>query len=351
MTDSAADRLSALDVLRFAAAMMVFFYHLTWPLPAEAGPHFGLLSTISRFGYLGVNLFFIISGFVILWSAYGRQPLAFVISRFARLYPTFWAALVLTTVILFWLRPDAAPSSAAQFLANVTMVPGRLGYEAVDGVYWTLGTELKFYALVWLLLVIRGVEKVAWWLIPWTALSYCAAAFPDLPLVRSATIFPYGGYFCAGCAAFIIWRNGLRFWGGATFLLNAALSIYLAGDQIVEFVFQPSDVDVAIARTVVLISFGLVAAVALRKLRAPAASWVMALGALTYPIYLLHNAIGKSLWFPLRAPLGDWAALVVTGVLVLGVSWIFVLAFERRAAPAVRRGLTRLLIEKPRKAE
>ena len=61
------------------------------------------ISVVSRYGYLGVDMFFTISGFVVLLSAWGRRPRDFVISRVVRLYPAFWTAVTITAVVVILL--------------------------------------------------------------------------------------------------------------------------------------------------------------------------------------------------------------------------------------------------------
>ena len=56
------------------------------------GTTFPAIANVTKYGYLGVNLFLLISGFVILVSSDGKSPRQFVISRIVRLYPTYWVA-------------------------------------------------------------------------------------------------------------------------------------------------------------------------------------------------------------------------------------------------------------------
>ena len=70
-------RLAELDLMRFVAAASVAIYHWTYRPMTTAGPSetaFGAFQSLSMFGYLGVDLFFMISGFVILWTASNRGP-------------------------------------------------------------------------------------------------------------------------------------------------------------------------------------------------------------------------------------------------------------------------------------
>ena len=71
-------RVPELDLLRFIAASSVVVYHYTdikRIVPGQFVNPIGALQVITQFGYLGVNLFFMIGGFVILWTARGRTPL------------------------------------------------------------------------------------------------------------------------------------------------------------------------------------------------------------------------------------------------------------------------------------
>src|SRR5437763_8186172 len=95
-------RFPELDLLRFLAACAVMLFHYTFRGPQiHAWPaSFLLLSQIFRYGYLGVNVFFILSGFVILLTAYEKDALAFTIARIVRLYPAYWLCVTLTTVAI-----------------------------------------------------------------------------------------------------------------------------------------------------------------------------------------------------------------------------------------------------------
>src|SRR4051812_19156660 len=100
-------RLAALDGLRFLAALAVMFFHYTaaekllWGNPSRL--EFPTMNLLTRYGYLGVQLFFVISGFVILMTAYGRNVEEFVASRFSRLFPAYWVAVLGTFVLQsFW---------------------------------------------------------------------------------------------------------------------------------------------------------------------------------------------------------------------------------------------------------
>src|SRR4051812_29624865 len=96
-----AGRLRELDLLRFVAAAAVMLHHFTGvPAPEWPGGNARSicpgLGEVTRFGFLGVELFFLISGFVILMSAWARRVGDFAVSRFVRLFPAYWVSVLLS---------------------------------------------------------------------------------------------------------------------------------------------------------------------------------------------------------------------------------------------------------------
>ena len=154
-------RLQLLDYGRFAAAFSVLLYHYTFNgfrngKISSIGP-VDFITYVTHFGKIGVEFFFIISGYVIYYSAQNKTPGEFAFSRIKRLYPAFWFAVFFTSLFAFlWGRGTVMEVSAPQILANLTMVPELFGYKNVDGAYWTLVYELKFYLLVFLVLFFQG---------------------------------------------------------------------------------------------------------------------------------------------------------------------------------------------------
>ena len=150
-------RFAHVDTLRAVAALLVFLAHVSErcsPLARApgAGLSFPALARVLNFGRLGVLLFFAISGFVIYASLRGPREHAgrrFVITRFFRLYPAYWLSLALGLLVFWGCRGQTF--GPALVLANATMLPRLLHAPLVLGVYWTLETELAFYALCWVL--------------------------------------------------------------------------------------------------------------------------------------------------------------------------------------------------------
>jgi peptidoglycan/LPS O-acetylase OafA/YrhL len=152
-----------LDGLRGIAALSVLLMHYTGNYDLLFG-HTVPPAFIHPYGGHGVQLFFIISGFVILMTLdRSKTVLDFAVSRFARLYPVYWVAILLTFLVVaaFGLTRNTVQDPLVA-LTNVTMIQGFLGYPDVDPVYWTLQVELQFYVLMGVLVALRLRRWIHW---------------------------------------------------------------------------------------------------------------------------------------------------------------------------------------------
>lgn len=148
------ERIPGIDILRGLAAIAVLAFHFTTRFGIVFGHPVAPAFSVP-WGQHGVELFFVISGFAVELSLESRRtPGDFLWSRALRLYPTFWAALGVTFVVVTVFGLPERVASSRDALLNVTMIPESLGAQAVDAVYWTLERELRFYGLVLLLLVL-----------------------------------------------------------------------------------------------------------------------------------------------------------------------------------------------------
>jgi peptidoglycan/LPS O-acetylase OafA/YrhL len=141
-------RYEELDALRGVAALMVLSFHFTIGRPiADIG--FGM-------GYTGVDLFFLISGFVIFMSLdKTKKSSDFVISRVSRLYPAYWASVSFTFLLVvthsFYKNGGINNHLLQQYAGNLTMFQYYLNIPDLDGPYWTMIVEMLFYIVMLLL--------------------------------------------------------------------------------------------------------------------------------------------------------------------------------------------------------
>jgi peptidoglycan/LPS O-acetylase OafA/YrhL len=346
---TAPHRFHELDLLRLVAALAVVAFHYTFrasvshPVLAETGfhdPH-----GIFRYGYLGVDLFFVISGFVILNSSWNKPASSFVASRVARLYPAFWVACTITALVIVFDPNGRFDVSFGQWLVNLTMAPDLFNVNQVDGVYWTLLIELKFYALILVLCVIRMTRiRVLAFAIGWLAVSIWHSLVPLPSLLAQLLIPDWSAYFIAGILFALIAREGWQPRYTAPLAIAYVWCLHLAA----QFADGQSrsyggDLRTGTVTAIVTAIFAVFALIASHKLRARWTAKVAFLGALTYPVYLLHQNVGFVLFNLGNGRVGKWTLAALVLGTVLGLSWALHVLVERRFGPPLSRWVRRRL--------
>jgi len=291
-------RVNEIDLLRFFAALLVVLFHYTfrgYAADALSIMPYPLLAPISKYGYLGVELFFIISGFVILMTASSGSLRSFLISRFVRLYPAFWICCTITFLLTIMIGAPRFSASISQYLVNMTMLSGFVNVPSIDGAYWSLFVELQFYALVALLLIIGRIHQAQRFLILWLMASIALTVIEvrHIGLLRMLLITDYSAYFIAGATYFLIWSQGASITRAATILACWSLAIFQSINRLAA-IDQHYHTTMNGYVTAGLISsfFVLMLLVAIRCTGFWGRNrWLFA-GVLTYPLYLLHQNIG-----------------------------------------------------------
>jgi peptidoglycan/LPS O-acetylase OafA/YrhL len=332
-------RLRELDLLRFLAATAVVLYHFTGfggpgPWPDHAREVFPGLGAVTRYGYLGVDLFFVISGFVILMSAWGRSPGEFGVSRLVRLMPAYWASVLLGAVVYAVFRQGHGVPGLV--VPNLTMLQGGLGVQNVDAVYWTLWVEMHFYVLT---AVVAGIgityRSCLVFMAAWTFGSVVAdeAGSKFLQVMLVPTWSPY---FIAGMVLFMIHRFGptLLLWGYVA--VSYLLALHWGGWR-AEHAFKGADELVAGAAVTGI--FAMMILVATGRLGWVRWRGLTVLGALTYPLYLVHSQLALPLLDALYPGLNRWAALAAVVAASLALAYAVHRLVERPGAVWMRARL------------
>lgn len=345
-------RLHAIDGLRFLAALGVVLYHFTgrrtqvWG--ADPGDVFPVVGQVTMYFTLAPELFFVVSGFVILWTAWGRTVPQVVASRLARVYPAYWAALALTATLLLVIWPEGKRITLGEVAVNATLLQEAFGVRNVDGAYWTLWTELRFYLLMTVFVAIgitrrRVLAFAVLWPVAATLVDLSTSGFwPTLLISR------YAPYFAGGMLLFLIYRDGharlpwALLGGNVALALATTVSPQLA--TLREYTaFEP---DARLVALVVVACFAAVAVAALSPLRRLAWGWLATLGAITYPLYLLHQFWGwwviDSLHDVLPPALTVLAALAVGLALAVAVHRLVEEPTNRPVRRAIESGLTQV---------
>ncbi|MFU2325563.1 acyltransferase family protein [Pseudomonas sp. NFX98] len=288
-------RLKELDLLRFLAAIAVVFFHYAFRGYAKGDMStmpYPLLAEPAKYGYLGVELFFMISGFVILMTASGNSLRVFFISRVVRLCPAFWVCCTITYLVTLAIGQPRYTATLYQYLINMTFLSNLTDVPAIDGVYWSLFVEIQFYLMISILLGFRKIEKIETYLVFWLIIS-ATAEILGFEQLRSILITDYAAYFIAGATFYIIWAKGVT--KTRTFLLLGALALAcytaIVWAELLETKYS-TDYNPLIVCGMIVLFFMTFSLIATNKTGTIGLVNWTALGALTYPLYLLHQMIG-----------------------------------------------------------
>jgi peptidoglycan/LPS O-acetylase OafA/YrhL len=328
-------QLAIIDLLRIFAACAVMFFHLT--SPGIGSPPFPELRPVAAFGWIGVNVFFVISGFVIAYTVKGVSAGEFVWKRFLRLAPALFACSL--AAFAAQLSLGAGLETSVRQLVHTWLLWPRGG--VIDGVYWTLAVEVVFYLVVAALIKVRLIDKgeliASVWLLP--VFAYAFLAMTHLAPIRWTLPVYYAGYFSLGVFLQSWATNGATRLRSAMIGLSVAacwLDLYVRASNWPGHLFWP--VALVWGAAIVVLAAGVRFDRAIW--RRPAPTWLHTLGLATYPLYLLHNVFGRAIATVTYAGTGNrWVALVATILACVGASLAIVVFVE----PRLRRLATNLL--------
>ncbi|WP_210485718.1 acyltransferase family protein [Microvirga antarctica] len=353
MSKSPAGRVSYLDGLRGVAILMVLLFHAfaRWPELVPFGDAFKDVA-LFRVGYIGVNLFFIISGFVILMTLEKCASFRiFITRRWMRLFPAMLicSAIIFITAPLFPERPLGLPV-LRDLLPGLSFVEPMIwervlgGHQGVlEGAFWSLYVEMKFYVVFGLLYFALGrsaaIAAIAGLFVLTLLLAFIGTLMPSaLGLVGPAGKVllllgsEYYGWFAAGALFYLytVEKRSFWLWTGMAIALIAAAA--MAG---------PS-AKIAAVLVTMLFAAPLVSRAAQTILSQRA---LLFLGFVSYPLYLLHEnlmiagmvKLGRVV--PALPPL-LYPVLPIAALLVL--AWVVAVFLEPRVKMALQAGFRRV---------
>jgi len=321
------NRINELDSLRGIAAIMVVFYHYTsryfeiFKLPNIAFYKFS-------FGHLGVELFFMISGFVILMSLENvSNGWEFLKKRFLRLYPSYWVAVFFTFIVVSLIGLPGREINVISGLINLTMLHEFFGFPHVDGVYWSLSVELTFYFLIFLSLFFTKSLFIKWgWIL---LLLLSALVYFNSPSSLSYNIFvlKYYHLFYAG-SLFYAWRKKL--------LSNYLILLLLVLTLVHEYFLHG-----LIFMIPILFFYGLFVALNFNFLKYISNKLFLFFGFISYPLYLIHQNLGYLIIFHLgKFGINYHISLVLAFMSTILLAWLLTKFIE----PVMQKKLKRLFI-------
>lgn len=336
-------RFYEIDLLRFLAAIAVVLYHYTYR-GYNAGNYspiaFHEIGYFTKYGYLGVELFFIISGYVVLLSAQGKTVRQFFLSRITRLYPAFWVACTLTFLVkcFFGTGTDDVNMSPylhagiTQYVFNMTMLQGFMHMDNIDAAYWSLTTEISFYFLVSLLIGYGLLRHIDWALFVWLIFTALPSRF-HMGTAFDSLLFPsYAPYFAAGMLFYLLQQpQGRTKFRYALLSISYLLAIRACKGQTAEFsILFHETFSWEIAAFWVTIFFLVFYLVSFRKINFSKFTWLSWPGALTYPLYLIHSDIAFIAFHRIGHLFNKYVLLCATVVTMLVVAFLIHVFVEKR---------------------
>jgi peptidoglycan/LPS O-acetylase OafA/YrhL len=324
-------RMQLLDYGRFFAAISVIAFHYLFN-----GIHNGKISSIThipevidlvKYGYLGVEFFFMISGYVIFFSAKNRRASQFAVSRAVRLYPAFWVAIIFTSSFAVFWGGEQMAVYPSLILTNFTMVSPIFGRGFVDGVYWTLIFELKFYILVFILLICGAQKKLDHIFLLWPVVIAIAVYYEK-------DYLPYlGSYFCYFSAGAILAmmkerKNVLHY---SSLLLSLYLCVSFSAGKAPELSEAKGIFYSELIIGCIVAMFFMFFIIANSKIGSNLSLYgSRLLGGLTYPIYLIHAHFGYMFISQFATEENKLLIYLLTVFIVLSASYLIHILVEKK---------------------
>jgi peptidoglycan/LPS O-acetylase OafA/YrhL len=376
------ERYFGIDLLRMYAASLVVLNHFgifAWNTPSMASDPkwvaFPSLVPASWFGWVGVEIFFVISGFVIAASAQHATPMGFVKNRVIRVAPALWICSTLALLVQV-ASGQALYGMLAAYFRSIFLAP--VG-PYIDGVIWTLVVEAVFYFLIFMTLLAAKFDRIHFiaGVLGTASAAFllffaCATYFHDIPVFSTIAsicgrfyfkllLLRYGVFFASGI---LLWYGFDRGFGRSTL----SLITFFVAFCIVEIVIQnieynqmilirsgdQATVEPLLFRSILAVMVWVCGVVSLvisvvfkSKIYHRLKNYKNLLrdvGLLTYPIYLNHFSLGMTLT-PALFALGLERPLVLVLSLsaVLGSSWFIMRFLERAFQSALLSFSSRLL--------
>lgn len=323
-------RLLELDSLRGIAAVFVVLFHLT--MDRFKG------KSIFHLGLTGVELFFIISGFVIFMTIEKvTTSKEFIISRVSRLYPTYWFCVTVTMLSYILTKTAVAHNIIPFYLGNLTMFQSYLFINYLDGSYWTMTVEMVFYIYMLLLFASGYFRKTisisTILLIPlfiygvWISYKFPGAGSKVFKFLGLVQFFPL---FFSG----ILYYH-LKFKERKNSYYILLLVCFLVQISLFHTIpFRSSLITFQSYISMVLLYNAVFLLYIFGKLKFIVNPLTVFLGNISYPLYLIHQFVSLNVIMPLLLKYTSfWPAIIIDLIIVILIGYLINLFIE---APALR---------------
>lgn len=346
-----------MDVLRLTACIMVLLRHWLsqewnfleiYTAKFEGDPK--LVREIQKLfdlGFLGVDVFFLISGAVIVRSVLTQDKstfrvgiIEFVVSRFYRLAPIYVLTLIPAILIGRKIFNDAEYFSARSILGSLTMSNYFYLLPAPNGQSWTLFVEVKFYFLISLLLFlgrafIYSARKIIFLFFVFWLAYYISALSVDSIFLDNFLISNFAPYFITGGLLGLARDRRDLLTLLPILALTTTLCLFITNERIVS---ELGDSELSLIGSLIVVSAVAILIVDnVFKFRSQI--WITELfGRLTYPIYMLHMVIGTGfIKFGINLGFSLWISLVVTLSILVVISAVYLYLVEDKYIQTLKK--------------
>ena len=285
------NRILELDVLRGLAVIGVILFHYLTKYNEEyqsTGARFSF-----EYGHFGVELFFLISGFVIFMTVDKvKNAKGFIWLRFSRLFPVYWSGIILTTVFVLLFGLVGREVSWKSILFNFTMLQELFNIPHVDGAYWSLLPELMFYFLMAIVLFFKKKAYINSISVVWL-IAMVINTLTELPIsIVQILNLKYGMLFVAGIQFYLIKEKELN-------KKKLSQSIVLIVFSILTYAVVIKDI---VSFSIVFSFYILFFLLVYNYLKFLKIRWLIFIGSISYPLYIVHQNIGYILMNELNLP-------------------------------------------------
>jgi len=263
----------AIDILRGLAALSVCIFHFTGSTDLA-----NTVASWGKYGHLGVEIFFVISGFIIPYSMQKSNYklssfFRFIVKRMARINPPY-IVIILATLLYIYCTRRAFMPTLDSILPHFIYMQTFLGYESLSPVFWTLVIEFQFYIFIGLFFYLISNQSIILF-----------AAFIELLLL--AFLCYHGGNLLGYLSFFIL---GILLFRSKFFKIHPTLYWALVSQCILLTTYK-----IGLAQSIAGLFAFIVIAYVKVNIRFIGIRLLIASGTISYSLYLIHWEFGRAL--------------------------------------------------------
>lgn len=286
---------------------MVAMYHYYYHNVSNKALDYGIIGEFFKYGYFGVMLFFCISGFVITQTLHNsKSSKDFAFKRFSRLFPTMLVCSILTYLISF-IPPYTYDSNALNFLPSLTFIHPKI-YNALfgtelfkwmDGAYWSLFVEVRFYILVAIIYIINKSRfyRNFLYLSMAIAIMFPLSIYFKIDKVRNLLNFVFIAdailWFVFGIGCFYLYLGYIQ--RAAAYFFVSVVGTILYVLAMTSQSDKNFNANVVLIASLIIFSFFLISMKVKFVTDLLSSKFLTSIGLASYSLYLLHQHIGEKI--------------------------------------------------------